>query len=93
MKKMNLEMIVGLFLLAGFACFSYLAIKMGDIKLFGNETYAITARFTSPRLLSLVEVVAWAKSRRTSRPEKGFRITPSVPRFETACASPMCVAG
>jgi phospholipid/cholesterol/gamma-HCH transport system substrate-binding protein len=47
MKKMNLEMIVGLFLLAGFACFSYLAVKMGDIKVFQNETYAVTARFTS----------------------------------------------
>jgi len=47
MKKLNLEMIVGLFLLAGFACFSYLAIKMGDLKLFQNETYAVTARFTS----------------------------------------------
>lgn len=47
MKKMNLEMIVGLFLLVGFACFSYLAIKMGDIKMFNNETYDVTARFTS----------------------------------------------
>jgi phospholipid/cholesterol/gamma-HCH transport system substrate-binding protein len=47
MKKMNLEMIVGLFLLAGFACFSYLAIKMGDIKMFNSETYDVTARFTS----------------------------------------------
>jgi len=47
MKKMNLEMIVGLFLLAGFACFSYLAVKMGDIKMFQNETYPVTARFTS----------------------------------------------
>lgn len=47
MKKMNLEMIVGLFLLAGFASFSYLAIKMGDIKMFNNETYDVTARFTS----------------------------------------------
>jgi phospholipid/cholesterol/gamma-HCH transport system substrate-binding protein len=47
MKKMNLEMIVGLFLLAGFACFSYLAVRMGDIKVFQNETYPVTARFTS----------------------------------------------
>ncbi len=47
MKKMNLEMIVGLFLLAGFACFSYLAVKMGDIKVFQNETYPVTAKFTS----------------------------------------------
>ena len=47
MKKMNLEMIVGLFLLAGFASFSYLAVKMGDIRMFRNETYDVTARFTS----------------------------------------------
>jgi phospholipid/cholesterol/gamma-HCH transport system substrate-binding protein len=47
MRKMNLEMIVGLFLLAGFACFSYLAVKMGDIKIFHNETYPVTARFIS----------------------------------------------
>jgi len=47
MRKMNLEMIVGLFLLAGFACFSYLAVKMGDIKVFHNETYPVTARFIS----------------------------------------------
>jgi phospholipid/cholesterol/gamma-HCH transport system substrate-binding protein len=40
-------MIVGLFLLAGFACFSYLAVKMGDIKIFHNETYPVTARFIS----------------------------------------------
>jgi len=47
MKKMNLEMIVGLFLLTGFACFSYLAIKMGDIRFFMRESYPLTARFTS----------------------------------------------
>jgi phospholipid/cholesterol/gamma-HCH transport system substrate-binding protein len=47
MKKMNLEMIVGLFLLAGFASFSYLAVKMGDINPFASETYPLSARFTS----------------------------------------------
>lgn len=47
MKKINLEMIVGIFLLAGFICFSWLAVKMGDINPFENETYPITARFTS----------------------------------------------
>jgi len=60
MKKMNLEMIVGLFLLAGFACFSYLAIKMGDIKLFKNETYGVTARFTSISGLKTGSVVELA---------------------------------
>ena len=47
MKKKNLEMIVGLFLLTGFASFSWLAIKMGDIKFFMEDTYPLTARFIS----------------------------------------------
>ena len=40
-------MIVGAFLLAGFASFAYLAIKMGDLDLFKEESYDVTARFTS----------------------------------------------
>ena len=47
MKKTNLEIIVGAFLLAGFISFSWLAIKMGDINPFKSETYPVTARFTS----------------------------------------------
>ena len=47
MKKMNVEMVVGVFLLAGFISFSWLAVKMGDINPLANETYPITARFTS----------------------------------------------
>ncbi|MCG6898876.1 MAG: outer membrane lipid asymmetry maintenance protein MlaD [Gammaproteobacteria bacterium] len=47
MKKLNLEMIVGMFLLAGFISFSWLAVKMGDINPFAEETYPVTARFTS----------------------------------------------
>jgi len=60
MKKMNLEMIVGLFLLVGFACFSYLAIKMGDIKILNNETYDLIARFTSISGLKTGSVVELA---------------------------------
>ncbi len=47
MKKINLEIIVGMFLLAGFISFSWLAVKMGDINPFAEETYPVTARFTS----------------------------------------------
>jgi phospholipid/cholesterol/gamma-HCH transport system substrate-binding protein len=47
MKKSSLELIVGIFLLAGFISFSWLAVKMGDINPFANETYPVTARFTS----------------------------------------------
>jgi phospholipid/cholesterol/gamma-HCH transport system substrate-binding protein len=47
MKKMNLEMTVGIFLLAGFASFAYIAVKMGDLEMFKHETYQVTARFLS----------------------------------------------
>jgi len=47
MKKTNLEITVGIFLLAGFISFAWLAVKMGDINPFANETYPVTARFTS----------------------------------------------
>lgn len=47
MKKMNLEMIVGLFLLAGFASFSWIAVKMGDIRFFMEDSYPVSARFIS----------------------------------------------
>ena len=47
MKKINVEMIVGLFLLIGILSVSYLAVKMGDLNLFGEESYPLTARFAS----------------------------------------------
>jgi len=47
MNKTSLEIVVGAFLLAGFISFSWLAVKMGDINPFQNETYPVTARFTS----------------------------------------------
>ena len=47
MKRTSLELIVGSFLLAGFISFAWLAVKMGDIDPFANETYPVTARFTS----------------------------------------------
>ena len=47
MKKSSLEMIVGAFLLAGFLSFAYIAVKMGDLDLFKEESYQVSARFTS----------------------------------------------
>jgi phospholipid/cholesterol/gamma-HCH transport system substrate-binding protein len=47
MRKINVEMVVGIFLLAGFISFSWLAVKMGDINPFEQETYPLSARFTS----------------------------------------------
>jgi phospholipid/cholesterol/gamma-HCH transport system substrate-binding protein len=47
MKKENFEMTVGLFLILGLVCFSYLAIKMGGVDFFGSDSYMVKARFNS----------------------------------------------
>lgn len=47
MKKFNLEIVVGLFMVAGFVCFAWLSIKLGDIDLLGSDRYEVTARFGS----------------------------------------------
>lgn len=47
MKKFNLEAAVGLFMVAGFLCFAWLSVKLGDIELLGSDSYSLTARFGS----------------------------------------------
>ena len=47
MRKFNLEIVVGLFMVAGFACFAWLSIQLGDIQIFGPQTYQVDARFGS----------------------------------------------
>lgn len=47
MKRANIEMAVGLFLVAGFLSFIYLTVKLGDIEYFADETYRVTASFNS----------------------------------------------
>jgi phospholipid/cholesterol/gamma-HCH transport system substrate-binding protein len=47
MKKFNLEVVVGLFMVVGFLCFAWLSVKLGDVDLFNSKTYSVTARFGS----------------------------------------------
>lgn len=47
MKRYHLELVVGLFMLLGFASFAYVSIKLGDIDLFANDHYRVSARFGS----------------------------------------------
>jgi phospholipid/cholesterol/gamma-HCH transport system substrate-binding protein len=48
MKKFNLEIVVGLFLLAGFLCFGYLALQLGEVSIFaGEKNYTLIADFDS----------------------------------------------
>ncbi|MCB1200541.1 MAG: outer membrane lipid asymmetry maintenance protein MlaD [Leptospiraceae bacterium] len=46
MNKTKLHLYTGLFILAGLASFSWLALYMGDISLFGNSGYVISAKFS-----------------------------------------------
>ncbi len=43
----QIELIVGLFMLAGIIAITFLAMRLGDIGLFDKDEYTITARFTS----------------------------------------------
>ena len=46
-NKFKIELVTGLFMLAGLMALIYLAIKMGDIGLPGKNTYQLKASFTS----------------------------------------------
>ncbi len=48
MKEKNVEIIVGLFVLAGFFAFAYLALNLGEVSLFKkSSTYEVNAEFSS----------------------------------------------
>ena len=47
MNRLNIELAVGLFMIAGLVGFFYLAIKLGDVGLFEDQRYSVNARFTS----------------------------------------------
>jgi len=47
MHRLKVELIVGLFMIAGFLSFAYLAVKLGDVGVFANDGYDLTARYTS----------------------------------------------
>lgn len=47
MKKFNMEIAVGLFMVAGFLCFTYLSVRLGDVHPFGENKYTVLARFNS----------------------------------------------
>lgn len=47
MKRFNVETAVGLFLVIGFLCFAYISVKLGNVDIFGPDTYRVSARFSS----------------------------------------------
>jgi len=47
MRKFDLELGVGLFIIAGIVCLAYLTIKLGQLEVFGDKGYEIHAVFSS----------------------------------------------
>jgi phospholipid/cholesterol/gamma-HCH transport system substrate-binding protein len=47
MKKFHHETVAGVFVLIGLLCVGYLAVKLGDVRVFGADAYPLFARFSS----------------------------------------------
>jgi phospholipid/cholesterol/gamma-HCH transport system substrate-binding protein len=47
MKRYKKETVVGIFVVAGLLCLGYMTVKLGNVSLFGDETYSLYARFSS----------------------------------------------
>jgi phospholipid/cholesterol/gamma-HCH transport system substrate-binding protein len=47
MHRFNIEFAVGLFLVAALAAFFYLAVRLGDVGLWADDNYRLTARFVN----------------------------------------------
>jgi phospholipid/cholesterol/gamma-HCH transport system substrate-binding protein len=47
MKKGNLELVVGMFMLIGIICLGYLSVKLGKMEFLGGDTYQVYAEFDS----------------------------------------------
>lgn len=45
MKRINIETIVGIFLVLGLLALGYLSVKLGGVSLFGTDQYKVTAQF------------------------------------------------
>ena len=45
MKKYDMETTVGVFIVIGLICIGYLTIKLGNISVFGDDSYSLFARF------------------------------------------------
>ena len=47
MKRFDLELMVGLFIIAGIICLGYLSIKLGEMEVVGGKGYEIYAIFSN----------------------------------------------
>jgi phospholipid/cholesterol/gamma-HCH transport system substrate-binding protein len=42
-----METVVGIFVVLGLLCVGYMTVKLGKINIFGDDTYSLTAKFTT----------------------------------------------
>ena len=47
MKRFNIEITVGLFVVLGLCALGYLSVKLGQLPIGGRNTYKVTAKFSS----------------------------------------------
>lgn len=47
MKKHRVETTVGVFVVIGLLCVGYMTVKLGDVSIFGDDSYSLFARFSS----------------------------------------------
>ena len=46
-KETKIEVAVGVFMIIGIAAIFYIAVKLGDLQVLGQDSYIVSARFTS----------------------------------------------
>ncbi len=47
MKKYSNETIAGIFVIIGLLCLGYMTVQLGNVSIFGDDSYSLYARFTS----------------------------------------------
>ncbi len=47
MRRVGVEIAVGIFIIAGLLCLAYISIKLGKVKLIGKNYYPVTAIFST----------------------------------------------
>jgi phospholipid/cholesterol/gamma-HCH transport system substrate-binding protein len=47
MKKFQYETVAGIFVLIGLVCVGYMTVKLGRVRLLGDDSYSLYARFNS----------------------------------------------
>ena len=47
MKKYSNETIAGIFVIIGLICIGYMTVQLGNVSIFGDDSYSLYARFTT----------------------------------------------